>query len=188
MITSSGTFGAGGCLFQPLIAGHLDTVPVADNLPSRVVETSAGVMVHGRGTCDMKGGIAVALKLACELTHPRVDVTWIFYDNEEVESHRNGLGRLARNRPELLEADFAVLMEPTAARIEGGCQSTIRVRVRAAGQAAHSARAWMGHNAIVVLPATPGNQRQKILNALDGLKAGGATAGENAMQQAYCEV
>ena len=37
----------------------------------------------------------------------------------------------------------------------------------------------------VVLPPTPGNQRQKILAALDSLKAGGSTAGENAIQQAY---
>ena len=182
-----------------VIAGHLDTVPVADNLPSRVVETSAGVMIHGRGTCDMKGGIAVALKLACELTHPRVDVTWIFYDNEEVESHRNGLGRLARNRPELLEADFAVLMEPTAARIEGGCQGTIRVRVRAAGQAAHSARAWMGHNAIhdlaEVLTRLAAHEPQQIevdgllyREGLNAVRIGGGVAGNVIPPEAWVEI
>ncbi|GAA4897065.1 succinyl-diaminopimelate desuccinylase [Tessaracoccus lubricantis] len=131
-----------------VIAGHLDTVPVAGNLPSRLVEHSDGVRVWGRGACDMKGGVAVMLALAGELSAPNRDVTWIFYDHEEVEATRNGLGRLSRNRPDLIEADFAVLMEPTSALIEGGCQGTIRVELTTTGSAAHSARAWMGHNAI----------------------------------------
>ncbi|CAI9400151.1 succinyl-diaminopimelate desuccinylase [Aestuariimicrobium sp. T2.26MG-19.2B] len=127
-----------------VVAGHLDTVPVAGNLPSQL----EGDRVVGRGTCDMKGGVAVALKAACELTEPVRDVTWIFYDNEEVESARNGLGRLGRNRPDLLTADFAVLMEPTGAVVEGGCQGTMRFTIRTRGVAAHSARSWLGHNAI----------------------------------------
>ena len=88
-----------------LIAGHLDTVPVAGNLPSTVEETPEGIVIHGRGTVDMKGGVAVALKLACELDRPRFDITWVFYDHEEVDASLNGLGRLAGNRPDLLEAD-----------------------------------------------------------------------------------
>lgn len=131
-----------------VIAGHLDTVPVLDNLPSRYLERADGDVVWGRGACDMKGGVAVMLQLADELVEPNRDITWIFYDHEEVEAARNGLGRLARNRPDLIAADFAILMEPTSARIEGGCQGTIRVEIRTAGTAAHSARAWMGHNAI----------------------------------------
>lgn len=131
-----------------VIAGHLDTVPVAGNLPSRLIEHPEGQRVWGRGACDMKGGVAVMLTLARELTAPSRDITWIFYDQEEVEATRNGLGRLARNRPDLVAADFAVLMEPTGARIEGGCQGTIRIDVTTRGVAAHSARAWMGHNAI----------------------------------------
>lgn len=131
-----------------IIAGHLDTVPVLDNLPSRYVTDPAGDRVWGRGTCDMKGGIAVMLTLAEELAAPNRDITWIFYDHEEVVGTLNGLGRLSRHRPDLMAADFAVLMEPTSARIEGGCQGTIRVIVHTTGVAAHSARAWMGHNAI----------------------------------------
>lgn len=131
-----------------VIAGHLDTVPVLDNLPSRLVPRPEGDVVWGRGACDMKGGVAVMLTLAEELTAPSRDITWIFYDHEEVEAARNGLGRLARNRPGLIVADFAILMEPTSARIEGGCQGTIRVELHTSGTAAHSARAWMGHNAI----------------------------------------
>jgi succinyl-diaminopimelate desuccinylase len=88
------------------------------------------------------------VKLAAELTSPTVDVTWIWYDNEEVASSLNGLGRLARNRPDLLEADFAILGEPTSATVEGGCNGTARVDIRLRGVRAHSARSWVGHNAI----------------------------------------
>lgn len=131
-----------------VIAGHLDTVPLADNLPSRLEERSDGVHVVGRGTVDMKGGVAVALALAAELESPRHDITWIFYDHEEVEAARNGLGRLARNRPDLMEGDFAILMEPTGGEVEGGCQGTARIRIDMAGKASHSARSWKGINAI----------------------------------------
>ncbi len=130
-----------------VIAGHLDTVPVAANLPSRL----DGDVLWGRGTVDMKGGVAVMLHLAAELTEPKRDITWIFYDNEEVEATKNGLGRLARHRSDLVEGDFAVLMEPTSAQIEGGCQGTIRVIFDVEGQAAHSARSWMGVNAVHAL-------------------------------------
>ncbi len=131
-----------------VIAGHLDTVPVADNLPSRLEETPDGLHVVGRGTCDMKGGVAVQLQLAGELSEANRDITWIFYDHEEVGAELNGLRRIAKNSPHLLEADFAVLMEPTNAQIEGGCQGTCRIRVTVPGKAAHSARSWLGHNAI----------------------------------------
>lgn len=127
-----------------IIAGHIDTVPVNDNLPSRL---ESGVL-HGRGTVDMKGGCAVMLALAVALTEPAYDVTWVWYDHEEVEAHLNGLGRLARTRPELLAADFAILGEPSNAVIEGGCNGTLRVELTATGRRAHSARAWMGVNAI----------------------------------------
>ena len=127
-----------------LIAGHIDTVPVNDNLPT----TRVGDELWGRGTVDMKGGVAVQLHLAAALAAPANDVTWIFYDHEEVSDALNGLGRLARNRPDLLAGDFAILCEPTNAGIEGGCNGNLRVELRAFGKRAHSARAWAGHNAI----------------------------------------
>ncbi|MDQ1552689.1 MAG: succinyl-diaminopimelate desuccinylase [Actinomycetota bacterium] len=127
-----------------LIAGHLDTVPINHNLPTKIV----GDELWGRGTVDMKAGVAVQLKLAAELTNPIVDITWIWYDHEEISEELNGLGRVSRNRPDLLEGDFAILGEPTAGIIEGGCNGTVRVEVRAFGKRAHSARAWTGHNAI----------------------------------------
>lgn len=131
-----------------VIAGHLDTVPVANNLPTTLHHFEREQVIIGRGTVDMKGGIAVMLKLAAELHEPKYDITWVFYDNEEVASDLNGLGRIARNRPDLIQGDFAVLCEPTSALIEGGCNGTIRIEVKAKGVKAHSARPWMGKNAI----------------------------------------
>ncbi|WP_240643906.1 succinyl-diaminopimelate desuccinylase [Antribacter gilvus] len=135
-----------------VVAGHIDTVPVADNLPTRLVGQGEDAVMWGRGTVDMLGGVAVALALAVELgspgREPAQDLTWVFYDHEEVDSALNGLGRLVRNHPDLLAGDFAILGEPSNAGIEGGCNGTLRVEVRTHGVTAHSARAWMGSNAI----------------------------------------
>jgi succinyl-diaminopimelate desuccinylase len=127
-----------------LLAGHLDTVPIADNLPSR----TEGDLLYGCGTSDMKSGVAVQLRLAATVAAPVRDVTYIFYDCEEVEAHRNGLGRLARTHPDWLTADFAVLLEPTDAAVEGGCQGSMRADVTVRGRRAHSARSWLGVNAV----------------------------------------
>ena len=131
-----------------LIAGHIDTVPVANNLPSQLHHFEREQVIVGRGSVDMKGGVAVMLKLASELVNPRYDISWIFYDNEEVDSSKNGLGRLAQNHPELLKGEFAILCEPTSALVEGGCNGTLRALIRTKGVKAHSARPWMGENAI----------------------------------------
>src|SRR5690606_30715554 len=127
-----------------ILAGHLDTVPVADNLPSRV----EGDLIYGCGTSDMKAGTALALHLAATLPDPRYDVTYLFYECEEVESTRNGLHLLAGAHPDWLAADFAVLLEPTYGTVEAGCQGTLRAVVRTTGVRAHSARSWHGVNAI----------------------------------------
>ena len=126
------------------MVGHLDTVPIRENVPGRLTD---GVL-WGRGAVDMKAGVAVLLALAAEVSEPSRDVTWIFYDHEEVDASLNGLGRLHRNRPDLLAADFAVLGEPTSAGIEGGCNGTLRCEITVPGVAAHSARSWKGVNAV----------------------------------------
>ncbi len=127
-----------------VIAGHIDTVPLNDNLPSR----NDGTHLHGLGTCDMKGGVAVALKLAADLTEPNRDLTFLFYEAEEIEAEFNGLSHLVDSDPDLMRADFAILMEPSNASVEAGCQGTMRVEVRLSGERAHSARSWKGVNAI----------------------------------------
>lgn len=127
-----------------VIAGHLDTVPVNDNLPSRLED---GIL-HGLGTCDMKGGDAVILRLAATVPEPNRDLTFILYDGEEVEVEFNGLYRLSQSDPDLMVADFAILMEPSNAVVEAGCQGSLQVEVRTTGERAHSARAWKGVNAI----------------------------------------
>jgi len=104
--------------------------------------------LYGCGSADMKAGVAVQLRLASGVPEPVMDTTYVFYDCEEVESDRNGLGRLSRNCPDLLAGDFAILLEPTGGVVEGGCQGTLRADVVASGERAHSARSWMGRNAI----------------------------------------
>ncbi|HET9842191.1 MAG TPA: succinyl-diaminopimelate desuccinylase [Nocardioides sp.] len=164
-----------------VIAGHLDTVPVNDNLPSR----DDGTNLHGLGACDMKGGDAVILRLAATLSDPVRDVTYVLYEGEEIESEFNGLGQLASEAPELLQADFAILMEPSDGVVEAGCQGTMRVDVTTYGERAHSARAWRGVNAIhrasPVLDRLNGYQpRMPVIDGLtyhEGLNAVGVTGG-----------
>jgi succinyl-diaminopimelate desuccinylase len=132
-----------------LLAGHIDTVPAADNVPSR----RAGEDLHGCGTSDMKSGDAVFLHLAATVTEPAHDITLVMYDCEEIESAANGLGRIERELPDWLRADVAILGEPSGGFIEAGCQGTLRVVVSAAGTRAHSARSWLGDNAIHKLGA-----------------------------------
>ncbi len=127
-----------------VLAGHLDTVPAAGNLPHRF----DGEAMYGLGTCDMKGGVAVALRCAATVPEPVRDVTYVFYEAEEVEDRFNGLRRLTLERPELIAADFAVLLEPSNAGVEAGCQGTLRAVISTKGKRAHSARAWMGDNAV----------------------------------------
>lgn len=127
-----------------LIAGHLDTVPIAGNVPSRW----DGALLYGCGSSDMKSGDAVMLRLAATVPDPAYDLTFVWYDCEEVEAERNGLGRIARDHPELLAADLAILAEPTNGAVEAGCQGTLRADLRLTGRRAHSARSWLGDNAI----------------------------------------
>ncbi|MFC9355475.1 succinyl-diaminopimelate desuccinylase [Rhodococcus sp. NPDC057014] len=127
-----------------MLAGHLDTVPIADNVPSR----REGDLLHGCGTVDMKSGDAVFLHLAATVENLGHDLTLVFYDCEEIAAVHNGLGRIEREIPEWLRADVAILGEPTGGLIEAGCQGTLRVTLTTRGTRAHSARSWLGDNAI----------------------------------------
>jgi len=133
-----------------LLAGHTDTVPPNHNERARL----EGDVCWGLGSCDMKGGVAVLAELARTVPQPAVDVTYVFYESEEIEAQYNGVERLFRERPELLAADAAVLAEPTGAQVEAGCQGTMRARLTYTGVRAHSARAWLGRNAIHRLAPT----------------------------------
>lgn len=127
-----------------VLAGHIDTVPAADNLPHVIAEGN----LYGLGANDMKGGVAVGLRCAYELREPNRDITYVFYESEEIDDRFNGLRNLSVVRPELLAADFAVLMEPSDAGVEAGCQGTLRAIFTLPGVRAHSARSWLGDNAI----------------------------------------
>ena len=119
-----------------VLAGHLDTVPIKDNLPTWTTGEGDAQLLHGRGTCDMKAGLATQLRIAATVTEPRHDLTFVCYDNEEVASVKNGLGRLVRNHPDWLAGDFAILGEPSnsgsraAARARCGCGSPCGARPR----------------------------------------------------------
>ncbi|MGI8887978.1 MAG: succinyl-diaminopimelate desuccinylase [Nocardioidaceae bacterium] len=164
-----------------VIAGHVDTVPLNANLPAR----NDAENLHGLGSCDMKGGVAVALTLASTLAEPQRDVTYVFYEAEEVEAERNGLTLISAVRPEVLAGDFAVLMEPSNASVEAGCQGTMRVHVSLKGVRAHSARSWNGVNAIhaaaeVLDVLTSYEPRRPVIDGLryhEGLNAVGITGG-----------
>jgi len=127
-----------------LLAGHLDTVPAAGNVPGH----RDGDVLYGCGSSDMKSGDAVFLHLAATVADPAHDLTLVFYDCEEIEAAANGLGRIQRELPDWLRADVAVLGEPTGGLIEAGCQGTLRVVISTGGIRAHSARPWLGDNAI----------------------------------------
>ncbi|MCT9077247.1 succinyl-diaminopimelate desuccinylase [Streptomyces fulvoviolaceus] len=151
-----------------VIAGHLDTVPAAGNLPSLLHESR----VYGLGACDMKGGVAVALRLAATVPEPTRDLTYVFYECEEVEGDRNGLRVIAESRPDLLEADLAVLMEPSDAGVEAGCQGVLSADIVVRGERAHTARAWKGvnaaHLAAPVLQRLADHRPERVV--IDGLE------------------
>ncbi|MFJ8011219.1 succinyl-diaminopimelate desuccinylase [Streptomyces sp. NPDC096339] len=128
-----------------VLAGHLDTVPIADNVPSRLDENG---VLWGCGATDMKAGVAVQLRIAATVPEPDRDLTFVFYDNEETAPHLNGLGHVAQAHPDWLAGDFAILLEPSNARIEGGCQGTLQVRLKTKGERVRSARGLPGSNAI----------------------------------------
>jgi succinyl-diaminopimelate desuccinylase len=164
-----------------VIAGHVDTVPINDNLPSR----NDGDKLHGLGSCDMKGGVAVGLKLAASLSNANRDVTYVFYEAEEVEADRNGLQLISAVQPEMLAGDFAVLMEPSNGVVEAGCQGTMRIDVSTRGKRAHSARSWNGVNAIhaardILGRLTDYRPREPVIDGLryhEGLNAVGISGG-----------
>lgn len=164
-----------------LWAGHLDTVPVNNNLPSKIQDNN----LVGRGSVDMKSGVAVALALATQMTEPAHDVTWIFYDNEEVDSAKNGLGLFLEAHPDWVQGDFAIVGEPSNGVIEAGCNGTLRCEVVTRGVRAHSARAWKGVNAIhlagevldTLRAYTPQDVEVDGLVFKEGLNAVGITGG-----------
>jgi succinyl-diaminopimelate desuccinylase len=141
-----------------LVAGHLDTVPANGNAVPRI----DGDVLWGLGAADMKGGLAVMVDLATSVPEPAVDVSWVFYTAEEVAAEHNGLGHLFEQRPDLVAGDAALLGEPTDAALEVGCQGSMRLRVTLQGARAHTARPWMGRNAL--------HRAGHLLAALDGYR------------------
>ena len=148
-----------------VLAGHTDTVPANGNERAQ----RDGDRLSGLGAADMKGGLAVMLELARTVREPAVDVTYVFYAREEITAAASGLLELVGERPDLLAGDAALLGEPTSAQLEAGCQGTMRVQVTLAGRRAHTARPWMGRNAIhraarVVAAVAGSEEREPVID------------------------
>jgi succinyl-diaminopimelate desuccinylase len=133
---------------KPLIAlyGHTDTVPVQDNATARIADGR----IHGLGSSDMKAGVAVMVHLLedDELTDGPYDVVGVFYDKEEGPLADNGLEDVLDEVGWLAEAEFSVVLEPTDLLVELGCNGAMNADVIFTGHAAHSARPWLGENAV----------------------------------------
>ena len=142
-----------------VIAGHIDTVPANNNFPGKMNNSE----IVGLGSVDMKSGIAVALRLASEITNSNFDITYLFYESEEIETKFNGLELITKQQKDLLNCDFAILMEPTNGILEVGCQGSLRFEVSSTGKRSHSARWWNGENAI--------HKTNKILEILNNYKS-----------------
>lgn len=137
-----------------ILAGHIDTVPIADNVPSHLELVGDQETLFGCGSVDMKSGMAVYLHIFATLANDpglHSDLTLVCYEGEEVASEFNGLGHIQKAHPEWLEGDVALLGEPSGAMVEAGCQGSIRLKISAHGVRAHSARSWMGVNAMHLL-------------------------------------
>jgi succinyl-diaminopimelate desuccinylase len=131
-----------------LLAGHVDTVPVGGAAPGRrEAET-----IHGRGAADMKSGLAVmeevAQALASEELASDLDVGLLFFGREERPFAESALVPMFDRRPEIADSAFAIVLEPTANRLELGCLGNLNATVVFEGEAAHTARPWLGRNAI----------------------------------------
>jgi succinyl-diaminopimelate desuccinylase len=135
---------------RPLVvlAGHLDTIPAQDNLPGRI---EAGWVV-GLGATDMKGGLAVMLEFAGWIDDARpdreVDLGLLFFAREEVPLSESPLPRVFAACPELREAGLVIVLEPTDNTIQAGCLGNVVGTLTFRGESAHSARPWLGVNAI----------------------------------------
>lgn len=133
---------------KPLVVlyGHTDTVPAQDN----TIASIRGGRIHGLGASDMKAGLAVMLHLLEEpsVVDGRYDVAGVFYDKEEGPTADNGLEGVLDAVPWLADADFSIVLEPTDLNLELGCNGVMNADVVFIGHAAHSARPWLGENAV----------------------------------------
>jgi succinyl-diaminopimelate desuccinylase len=159
-----------------VLAGHTDTVPANGNAGP----ASRATRLWGLGATDMKGGLAVLLELARTCEEPAVDVTYVFYAAEEIAAEHNGLRSCSPRRPDLVVGDAAILGEPTDGDVEAGCQGTMRLELELAGARAHTARPWMGRNAIHRLAG--------VLDASTGTRSAGrcSTAASTARRCRRC--
>lgn len=125
-----------------ILAGHTDTVPLQGHVGARI----EGGRLHGLGATDMKGGLAVMVHLLEDLGTGYL--VGVFYAGEEGPLSGNDLGMILDEIPEMLQAEAAIVMEPTNREVHAGCQGSINARVGFVGEPGHSARPWRAENAV----------------------------------------
>jgi len=98
----------------------------------------------------MKAGDAVMLALieGFDWEASRTEPLFVFYEREEGPHIENGLGAVFEAFPLVLDAEAALVLEPTEGALEAGCVGTAQVEVTFRGRAAHAARPWLGENAV----------------------------------------
>jgi succinyl-diaminopimelate desuccinylase len=129
-----------------LLAGHTDTVPAQGNLPGRIEDGA----VVGLGASDMKGGLAVMIELgrwAAE-TELAYDLALLFFPREELGPAENPLPGVFERTDLVDEAQLVICLEPTDNTLQLGCLGNLNARAIFEGKSAHSARPWLGVNAI----------------------------------------
>jgi succinyl-diaminopimelate desuccinylase len=149
-----------------VLAGHLDTVPEpAKGLPVRVEDG----LIYGRGATDMKAGDAVMLSLLEHFTWNESDLepVFVFYEREEGPFPENGLETVFAEVPHVLDAGLALLLEPTEGALEAGCIGTAQVEVTFEGRSAHSARPWLGRNAVTAAGGLLAELHAREVEAVD---------------------
>lgn len=131
-----------------LLAGHVDTVAAGGSAPGRREDDR----IHGRGAADMKAGLAVMLELAARVgtgeLESDLDVGLLFFGREELPFGESAVVPLFDRRPELRDVALTIVLEPTANELHVGCLGNLNATVTFEGEAAHTARPWLGRNAI----------------------------------------
>jgi acetylornithine deacetylase len=142
------TLNAGAEGPHPLLSGHIDVVPAGDpgSWTSDPFEPRLdGDLLYGRGACDMKGGVVAILETLEQLieTGHTGPVSVAFVAAEE----DGGSGTLAAIRRGI-DADVAVIPEPTKLEIVTAHAGAITFRLVIPGKAAHAAIRTEGVSAL----------------------------------------
>lgn len=139
----TGTLGNGGRTL--LLNGHLDTVGVAGMTVPPFRGTSQNGRVLGRGSADMKAGLAIVLAAAREWAKAPEAGRLVVALTCDEEHASEGMQRLVEDG---ITADAAVVTEPTSLAVMPAHKGFAWVEIAFQGRAAHGSRPEVGVDAI----------------------------------------